>query len=96
MLRVGHHYHGSALLIKFGEQFHNFHTVLRVEVASRLVGEDDVRSSYHGSGYCHTLLLTALKLVRIMLHAMAQFYLAQYVEHSLLTLFLFHTEIFQL
>ena len=27
---------------------------------------------------------------------MAQFYLAQYVEHSLLTLFLFHTEIFQL
>ena len=96
MQRVGHHHHSRPLLIQFGEKLHHLLTVLRVEVTRRFVGKDDVRSSHHGSRYSHALLLTARKMVRLMLHSMAQFHLSQYVENALLALHLPHTEIFQL
>ena len=43
-----------------------------------------------------SLLLTARKLMRIMLGTMTELYLAQDVEHSLLAFRLSHSEVFQL
>ena len=48
------------------------------------------------SHQCNPLLLTARKLMRIMLGTMAQLHLSQNFEHALLALRLPHSEVFQL
>lgn len=94
VLRVGYHHDGGALIIQFAEQLHHLHAVLGVEITRRLIGKDDARLAHHGTGYRHTLLLTTRELVGIMLGTMAELYLAQDVEHSLLAFRLADAKIF--
>ena len=96
MLGVRHHHDGGSLLIQFAEQLHHLHTILGIEVTRRLIGKDDARFAHHGTGDGNPLLLTARKLMRIMLGTMAQLHLSQNFEHTLLALRLPHSEVFQL
>ena len=87
---------GGSLLIQFAEQLHYLHTILGIEITRRLIGKDDARLAHHGTGDGNPLLLTARKLMRIMLGTMAQLHLSQYFEHALFALRLSHSEVFQL
>ena len=82
-LAVCHHHDGRAFLVQFGQQLHYFLSVLRVEVTGRLVGKDDFGVRYHGTGDCHTLLLTSGELLRIVLGAVADVHPLQDVRHAL-------------
>ena len=61
-----------ALLVKFGEEVHDFDAHRRVEIAGRLVREDDdgVRRERAGDG--DALLLSARELVRPVVEALAE------------------------
>ena len=63
-LRVGHHDNGGAFFVEVGEQVHHLAAIFRVEVARRLVGEDELGVGDHGAGDGHPLLLTARELLR--------------------------------
>lgn len=96
VLGVRHHHDGGSLLVQLAEQLHHLHTILGIEVTRRLIGKDDARFAYHGTGDGNPLLLTARKLMRIMLGTMTQLHLSQNFEHTLLALRLSHSEVFQL
>ena len=68
-LRVGDHHDGGALLVQLGEQVHHLLAVLGIEVASRLVGEDELGVGDHGAGDGDALLLSARELLREVLGA---------------------------
>ncbi len=68
-LRVGDHHDGGALVVQLGEQVHHLLAVLGVEVASGLVGEDELGVGDHGAGDGHALLLSARELLREVLGA---------------------------
>ncbi len=93
---MGHHHNRCTLLVQLAQQLHHLHTVLRVEVTRRLVGKDDARLAHHGTGYSHTLLLSARELVGIVFGTVTQLHLAQYVEHTLTAFLLIHTKVLQL
>ncbi len=96
VLGVRNHHDGGSLLVQFAEQLHHLHTILGIEVTRRLIGKDDARLAHHSTGDGNPLLLTARKLMRIMLGTMAQLHLSQYFEHTFLALRLSHSEVFQL
>ena len=64
-LRVRDLHHGRALRVQLGEQLHDLAALVGVQVAGRLVGQDDRRIGDHGAGDRHQLLLSAGELVRI-------------------------------
>ena len=59
VLRVCHHDDSRSFGIQLTEQFHYFETVLGVEVAGRLVGQNQFRFAYHGAGDGYSLLLAS-------------------------------------
>ncbi len=56
------HDDGLARFIQLGQQGHDLVTGARVEVAGRLIGQNNVRVIDQGSGDRHALLLAAGKL----------------------------------
>ena len=96
MLIMRYHDDGGALVVQLGKQMHYLGSILGIEVTRRLIGKDDARFAYHGTGDGNPLLLTARKLMRIMLGTMTQLHLSQNFEHTLLALRLSHSEVFQL
>ena len=64
VLAVGHHNNRSTLFIQFCQQIHHLSSVLGVQVTGRLIGEYQLGIGYDRTGYRHTLLLTAGKLLR--------------------------------
>ena len=56
---VGDHADGRALLVQFMQQFHNSVRVLRIEIARRLVCQQDRWASRQGPRHGHALLLAA-------------------------------------
>ena len=69
---VRDHDDGFARLIQLGEQGHDFVAGARIEVARRLVGQNDVRIVDQGAGNGHALLLAAGQLRRPMAEPIAQ------------------------
>ena len=65
--RVGHHDDGRAFLVELAEHAHDFFAVRRVEVAGRLVGEDQLGLPDKRAGDGDALLLAARQLGRTML-----------------------------
>ena len=61
---VGHHADGRAIAVQLTQQLHHEFAVVRVEVARRLVGQQDGWLGHHRTGHCHALLLTARQLAR--------------------------------
>ena len=59
VLAVGHHDDGGAFAVKFGEKFHDFHTVFRIEVSGRLVGQYELGAGDDGAGNGYSLLLSS-------------------------------------
>ena len=96
MLGVRHHDDGGALGIELGKELHHFEAVLRVEVSRRLVGKNEFGLADNGTGDGHSLLLTSRNLLRIVLGTLTEIHLAEYVEHALLALLLWHTEVLEL
>ena len=58
MLRVRNHNDGGALLVKLEQKVHNLLAVLRIKVACRLIGKDNLGIGNYGTSYGYTLLLT--------------------------------------
>ena len=96
VLRVRNHHDGGSLFVQLAEQLHHLHTILGIEITRRLIGKDDARLAHQGTGDGNPLLLTARKLMRILLGTMAQLHLSQNFEHTLLALRLSHSEAFPL
>ena len=90
---MGYHDDGGTVLIELCEQAHHLGTILRVEVAGRLVGEDELGTEDHGAGDGHALLLTAGELVREVLGTVADVHALHHLLHLLLALALRHAEI---
>jgi hypothetical protein len=60
---MGDHDNGNAsLLIKSGEQFHDFLTPCRIQISRRFVCQQDFGLANNGPGNCHSLLLSPGKL----------------------------------
>ena len=57
VLRVSNHDDRCTLIVQLGQQLNHFETVFRVEITCRLVGEDQLRVSDHGTCDGHTLSL---------------------------------------
>ena len=81
---VRHHADGRAIAVQFFQQSHHGFAVHRVQVSGRLVRQQYRRASRQCPRHCHTLLLTARKLRRIMLHAVRHSHLFQRLHHRLL------------
>src|SRR6185436_8361290 len=71
---VSHQHHRVPLGVELVEQRHDLGRGCRVEVAGRLVGEEDRRVVDQGAGDRHALALAARQLVGIVVHAVAQAY----------------------
>src|SRR5215510_1356194 len=63
-----------AALVQRVEQLHNLLRGLRIEVAGRLVGENNRRTVDQGAGDGHALSLTAGQFVRLVRHSLAEVY----------------------
>ena len=83
---MGDHDDGAALFVELLQQLHHFLAMLRIEVAGGLVGEDEFRRVDDGARHRDALLLSARKLHREMLQAMAHVHLLQHCLHALLAL----------
>ena len=68
----------------------------RVEVAGRLVGQNQFRFAYHGAGDGYSLLLASGELLRVMFGALAEAYFAQDVKYLLFAFGFRYAKIFQL
>ena len=80
---VGDHGDGDAgVAVERGEQFHDVAAGRRVEVAGRLVGEDDLRAGDDGPRDGDTLLLAAGKLVGIVAGAVGKADLGERLERQ--------------
>ena len=75
-----HHYGGAVFFVETVEQLHHLGAHFTVEVTGGLVGEHYVGISHNGAGDGHALALTARKLGRQMLDAVAHF---EALEHFL-------------
>ena len=69
---MGDHDDGDALVVQFLEHAHDFDAGLAVEVAGRLVGEQQRRLVHQRAGDGDALLLAAGKLVGMMVGALAE------------------------
>src|SRR6267378_1615706 len=69
---VRHHHDGLPLAVQVREDLHDFLTRRRVEVARRLVGEQDARVVHQRPRDGHALALAAGQLVRLVLHPVPQ------------------------
>src|SRR3989344_8749730 len=56
---VRHEEHGASFVIERFQYFHGLQTGLRIKIAGRLVGEDDVWVSHERTSNSHALFLTA-------------------------------------
>src|SRR3569833_2283705 len=61
---MGHHEHRRALLVQNVQHLHDLFAVARVEIAGRLIRQNQLRGSYNRPGYGDTLLLAAGELRR--------------------------------
>ena len=86
LLAVGHHDDGGAFLVEFLQQVHDFLAILGVEVTCRFIGEYELWTCHHGAGNGHPLLLTAGKLLREMLGAVADVHALHHLCHASLAL----------
>jgi len=68
LLFVRHYNNRLALLMKLVEQSKNALACFTVEIAGRLVGQQNSRITDQSAGDSHTLLLTPLKLIRLMFY----------------------------
>ena len=66
---VGHHADGGAAAMQFAKQIHDLLAILRIEVSSRLIGEQNGRIAGQSAGHRDALLLTAGELRRVVLDA---------------------------
>ena len=64
-----HHAHRAAVGIELAQQFHHRLAVLGIQVARRLVGQQDRRITRNGPRDGDTLLLAATQLCRVVLRA---------------------------
>ena len=62
LMLMRNHHHGGAHIVDGLQQFHHFFGKFGVNVAGRLVGDDQLGAVHHGTGQRHTLLLAARKL----------------------------------
>ena len=62
--RVGDHHDGGALVVQGAQKFHHFLAVHGIQVAGRLVGQDQRLVADNRPGHGHALLLAARKLAR--------------------------------
>ena len=70
---MGGHHDGHALFFaQFLEDLHHLQTRHRVQLGSRLVGKDDLRTVRQRAGNCHALLFAAGELLRNVLHALTE------------------------
>src|SRR5690606_8611574 len=83
---VGHHHDGGALLVDFLEQLHHPARHLRIEVAGRLVRQQQARAARERARDRGALLLAAGQLGRIVLHARAEADLRQRLLDALAAL----------
>ena len=74
---VGYHYDGGAVAVERFEDVENFVPHGAVQVAGRLIGEDDLRVTDNRTCNGDALLLPARKLLRKMLHPVAQSHLLE-------------------
>ena len=74
---VGDHHDGGALRVDLLEQLHHAARHQRVEVAGRLVGQQQARLAGQRARDRHALLLAAGQLGRVVLHARAQAHAGQ-------------------
>ena len=65
VLGMGYHDYRRTLPVQLVEQLHHLHAILGVEITSRFIGKDDARLTHHGTGYRHSLLLTARELAEV-------------------------------
>ncbi len=78
-LVVGHHHDGAALLsVEAVEQLHDLDAHLGIQVAGRLVGEEDLRVARDGAGDGHALALAAGELRREVARAVREAHLLQH------------------
>ncbi|KLD74711.1 hypothetical protein Y886_31065 [Xanthomonas hyacinthi DSM 19077] len=70
---VGNHANGRAALVEASKKLHDDFSVFSVQVACRLVSQDDWWLADNGSGYRNALLLAAGKLGGKMGGPMAEF-----------------------
>src|SRR5438105_7052688 len=56
---------GRPLLVEAPEQLHDLASLVGVEVARRLVGQDDLGVRHHRARHAHELLLAARELARV-------------------------------
>ena len=61
----GHLDDGGAVAVEFPEQLHDLVTLRRVEVARRLIGENQLGVGDHRPGHRHQLLLSAGELAGV-------------------------------
>ena len=79
---VRDHADGRALAMQILQQFHHGFAVARVEVSGRFVGQQNRGLSAQRARHCHTLLLTAGELRRVMPDAMRHAHSFQRFHHA--------------
>lgn len=95
VLVVRNHHYCRAVLIQFCQQAHHLGAVLRVEVTRRLIRQNQLGAEHHGAGYCHSLLLTARKLMRKVLCTMSYAHALHHLLHLLFSFSLTYLQICQ-
>ena len=79
--------------VQLGKQIHNFHAHFGIKVSRRFIGKNNRRVIDDRPGNCNALLLTARKLVRLMIHALVQSDLFQRFHRPFPALFRRHLRI---
>ena len=92
---VGDHDDGGAFGVEFGEEAHHLASVLAVEVAGGLVGEDELGMAHTGTGDGHTLLLAAAELLREVVGAVTDVHALEHGGDTLFALASPHVEVFE-
>jgi len=95
MFGVGNHYDGRSLFVEIREQGHYLVTVRGVQVTCWFIRQDEFGVVYHGAGYGYTLLLTAGKLLRVVIAPVHDLHLVQHGFDALFSFRTFYTEIYE-
>ena len=82
LVLVGDHHHRDAHLVDGLEQLHDVHAHFGVQVAGRLVRNDELGAMHQRPGHRHALLLAAGKLVRQAVHLVLQTHKGQGKGHA--------------